>query len=142
MTVTKINKLLSLLISIFIIVILINSCTPAQPKSDYRLSWTSESNSIKYFIFYEEGVSALSSSYTLQDGMDYKNGALPFFVDSVNAPTTQYIMSQIDNDGKYIVFGVVGVGSDGLWGPMGVQTPYKKPTVPGKVNTLPVLRIP
>ena len=53
---TKINKLLSLLISIFIIVILINLCTSAQPKSDYRLSWTSKFNSTYDSLFILETV--------------------------------------------------------------------------------------
>ena len=50
-------------------------------------------------------------------------------------------MTNIDNNGRYIVFGVVGVSSDGLYGPMGVSIPFKKPTVPSAPITLPVIRL-
>lgn len=123
-------------------VVIFSSCTPAQPKSTYKLTWQSESNSAKYYIFYEEGTSSLASTYTLKDGMDYKTGTTGFLIDSVNAPTVQYFVNNVANDGKYIVVGIVGVGADGLYGPMGVSAPFKKPTVPTKIVVLPIIRIP
>ena len=136
-----INSVLLFFVNMIIAIIVFSSCTPAQPKSDYRLPWTTEVNSAKYFVFYEEGTSSNPASYQLQQGMDWKNGTVGFFVDSVNAPITQYIKTNVDNDGRYIVFGVVGVTSDGLYGPMGVSAPFKKPTVPSAPITLPVIRI-
>ena len=136
-----INSVLLFFVSMIIAIIVFSSCTPAQPRSDYKLPWTTEVNSAQYFVFYEEGISSNPALYQLQQGMDWKNGTVGFFVDSVNAPITELIMANIDNDGKYIVFGVVGVATGGLWGPMGVSAPFKKPTVPSAPITLPVVRI-
>ena len=134
-------KILMYLLSLIIAFVVFSSCTPAQPKSDYKLPWQTEVNSAQYYVFFEQGTSANPANYQLQQGMDWKNGTVGFFVDSVDAPITEYIMQDIDNDGKYIVFGVVGVTSDGLYGPMGVSAPFKKPTVPSAPITLPVIRL-
>lgn len=136
-----INSVLLFFLSMIIAIIVFSSCTPAQPKSDYRLSWVAEPNSAKYYVFFEQGTSSNPANYQLQQGMDWKNGTVGFFVDSVNAPTTSYVMTNIDNNGQYIVFGVVGVSADGLYGPMGVSAPFKKPTVPSAPITLPIIRL-
>lgn len=135
------KKLFLYVASLFIMFVIFSSCTPAQPKSSYKLPWQTEANSAKYYVFFEQGTSSNSANYTLKQGMDWKTGAAGLFVDSVNAPTTQYVMTNIDNNGQYIVFGVVGVSSDGLYGPMGVSAPFKKPTVPTAPITLPVIRL-
>jgi len=134
------KKLFIFLLMVITSLVVFNTCTPAQPKSDYILPWQSEIHSAKYFVFFEEGTSPNPASYSLVDGMDYKLASL-IPIDSVDAPNTQLLLSQLDNNGEYIVFGVVGVSSDGLYGPMGVQTPFQKPTVPSKPITLPPVRV-
>jgi len=138
------NRILNVLYFVVLVTTLIilgNSCTPAQPRSDYRLPWITESNSAKYYVFFEQGNTSDSTLYQLRDGIDWKNGTVGYLIDSVNAPTTEYTIPDVLNDGQYIVFGIVGVGADGLYGAMGVSAPFKKPTVPTKPITLPPVRI-
>lgn len=101
----------------------------AQPKSTYQIIVDANPEIVNYKYFSWEG--ADSSGNRLLDGMDYL--APDNVSDLVFSESSGLTMiKEVDNNGEYICFGVVGFNPDGYYSAMGTSGVFKKGKVPGK----------
>lgn len=125
----KLMKALGVLITMFLVMILFIAC-PAQPKSDYEVVFTPTSGAVKHLVFYEEKV--VQTGFQLVDGMDYLNPNVSALkITELTDPASSFTIS-LNNDGKYVVVGVVAVDAAGFYSSMGVSAVTQKGTIPSK----------
>jgi len=117
------------------------TCTPGQSKSNYKISWDPDvtGKTASWNVYLEQRVS--STGFILQPGVNRANTDLTqaAFIRIMNVPAvTTEIVTELANDGYYIVAGIEAMSSSGIYTDLGVNTtPFKKgdsPPIPGGVR--------
>lgn len=131
-------KLFSFL-GVILVAILMFTCTPAQSKSNYRISWDPDATgkTASWNVYLEQRDA--NTGFILQPGVNRSNTNLNQFTSFMNIPAaTTEVIVELTNDGKYLVAGVEAMSSSGVYTDLGLNTtPYQKgdaPPIPSGVN--------
>jgi len=118
-----------LLVLLVALIVTFNVCTPAQAKSNYKISYTAVTDAVTYMIFAEERIT--NTGFSLVDNIDYLDPTnLSAF--KIGESTTLSFTIKLPNDSKFVVAGVVAVDVNGFYSAMGVSSVVQKGKSPGK----------
>lgn len=118
----------------FFIGFTIPSC--AQPKSDYEVSWSKVPEAVSYSVFLEER--SADNGFSLVSDMDYLNPNVNNFIVETTSDTS--VVLRLNNDGKFLVVGVVSYNASGFYSPMAVSEVYQKGIVPSKPALIRIIK--
>lgn len=133
-------KLFSFL-GVTLLAIIMFTCTPAQTKSNYRISWNPDTTgkTASWNMYLEQRDTP--TGFVLQPGVNRANTDLtqPIFIRVMNIPAgTTEVVTELTNDGKYLVAGIEAMDGTGVYTDLGLNTtPFQKgdaPPIPGGVQ--------
>ena len=125
---------LFLIIISFFIMFTTTSC--AQPKSDYNVSWSKVPEAVSYSVFLEER--SVNNGFNLVSDMDYLSPSVSNFIVETTSDTS--VVLRLNNDGKFLVVGVVSYNASGFYSAMAVSEIYQKGLVPNKPALIRIIK--
>lgn len=125
-------KKLNLLFFSLVMFVVFTTTGCSQPKSEYEVSWNSTNEATSYTVFLEERTT--SSGFNLISDIDYLNPNVSNLILTSTSDTS--VVLQLNNDGKYLVVGVVAFNISGFYSPMAVSEVYQKGRVPTKPSLI------